>query len=216
MIRKDIEDNKKQVLMMISLKESKAKICKYLQCKPLTLDNYLKKWNVVYKGNQGLKNKKVSNKRINAIDYSKKDIVKVTSLRKKLIEDGIKKDECEVCGHTHWQNKKLTLELHHKDGNRYNNLIDNLQILCPNCHSLISNHARIKTIKIKKMSYCSCGKQILVGSEMCEECWHKKNRKVTNRPEKSILLEDVKNLGYSGSGRKYGVSDNTIRKWLKL
>ena len=30
-----------------------------------------------------------------------------------------------------------------------------------------------------------------------------------------VLLEDVKNLGYKGTGRKYGVSDNAIRKWLK-
>jgi transposase-like protein len=35
------------------------------------------------------------------------------------------------------------------------------------------------------------------------------------RPNKDDLMEDVKIIGYSATGRKYGVSDNTIRKWLK-
>jgi very-short-patch-repair endonuclease/transposase-like protein len=42
-----------------------------------------------------------------------------------------------------------------------------------------------------------------------------KNRKVQNRPPIEQLKNEVKELGYCGTGRKYGVSDNTIRKWLK-
>lgn len=42
-----------------------------------------------------------------------------------------------------------------------------------------------------------------------------KNRKVQNRPSIEQLKNEVKELGYCGTGRKYGVSDNTIRKWLK-
>ncbi len=41
------------------------------------------------------------------------------------------------------------------------------------------------------------------------------NRKVT-RPSIKVLRRDIDRLGYSGTGRKYGVSDNTVRKWLKL
>lgn len=40
-----------------------------------------------------------------------------------------------VCGIKDWNNKKLTLELHHRDGNTENNSRDNLEMLCPNCHS---------------------------------------------------------------------------------
>jgi len=36
-----------------------------------------------------------------------------------------------------------------------------------------------------------------------------------NRPSKDVLLNEVKENGYSAIGRKYGVSDNAIRKWLK-
>jgi len=41
------------------------------------------------------------------------------------------------------------------------------------------------------------------------------NRKV-ERPPIAVLKKDVDRLGYSGTGRKYGVSDNSVRKWLKL
>jgi hypothetical protein len=56
-------------------------------------------------------------------------------LRKRLFSEGFKKENCECCGISQWLGKKLSLELDHKDGNRYNHNIENLQILCPNCHS---------------------------------------------------------------------------------
>jgi integrase len=48
-------------------------------------------------------------------------------------------------------------------------------------------------------------------SEMPATFWQRK----TARPTYDVLARDVKNLGYSGTGRKYGVSDNAIRKWMK-
>jgi 5-methylcytosine-specific restriction endonuclease McrA len=56
-------------------------------------------------------------------------------LKIRLIDEGIKKHECEVCGISSWREKELSLELHHKDGNRTNHHISNLALLCPNCHS---------------------------------------------------------------------------------
>lgn len=47
--------------------------------------------------------------------------------------------KCECCGLSEWQGKPLSLELHHVDGNRTNNVRENLQILCPNCHSQTDN-----------------------------------------------------------------------------
>ena len=41
------------------------------------------------------------------------------------------------------------------------------------------------------------------------------NRKL-KRPEYKVLRNDIDRLGYSGTGRKYGVSDNAVRKWLEL
>lgn len=47
--------------------------------------------------------------------------------------------QCECCKLTTWLNEPITLELHHKDGDKLNNDLDNLQLLCPNCHSLTEN-----------------------------------------------------------------------------
>lgn len=48
--------------------------------------------------------------------------------------------KCEICGLTEWQNKPITLEVHHIDGNTANNTRENLILLCPNCHSQTDNY----------------------------------------------------------------------------
>ena len=143
-IRKDIIEKRSLIESWIGENKPKLQIAKELRCKIDTLDSYLKKWGIVYKGNIGAKGHKLSPIRKSAIEYARKDIVIISKLRIKLIEDGIKKDECEMCGLNEWMNKKIPLELHHIDGNRYNNELDNLQILCPNCHSLTPNHSKNK------------------------------------------------------------------------
>lgn len=69
--------------------------------------------------------------------------------------------------------------------------------------------------KEKKIYLCKCGKEMFRTSKMCVDCKSFKDRKVKDRPTKEILNEDVKMFGYVKTGKKYGVSDNTIRKWLK-
>lgn len=45
-------------------------------------------------------------------------------------------EKCNKCGIGEWLGQKIVLELEHKDGNHYNNKRENLEMLCPNCHSL--------------------------------------------------------------------------------
>jgi len=67
-------------------------------------------------------------------------------VKNKLWDLGLKDKKCEICGLTDKYNgKPLTLELHHIDGNRKNNLLQNLQILCPNCHSQTDTFRRKKS-----------------------------------------------------------------------
>lgn len=47
---------------------------------------------------------------------------------------------CETCGYTEWRGQPISLELHHIDGDYRNNKFDNLQLLCPNCHSQTDNY----------------------------------------------------------------------------
>lgn len=62
--------------------------------------------------------------------------VRVTShkLRIRLINEGYFEKKCSCCGLTHWLGEEIPLELHHKDGDKENNSLDNLELRCPNCH----------------------------------------------------------------------------------
>lgn len=52
---------------------------------------------------------------------------------------GLKENKCEKCGTSEWQGKPLICELHHINGDSTDNRIENLIILCPNCHSQTDN-----------------------------------------------------------------------------
>ena len=133
--RTDILDRKTEILQWIQENQSKAFIAKQLQCKIETLNSYLAYMNIEYSGNQSGKGIKISPKYQTAAEYIHSTCVKSPILKQKLIRDGIKEAKCEICGLANWMGQPIPLELHHKDGNHYNNDFDNLAILCPNCHA---------------------------------------------------------------------------------
>jgi len=147
-------------------------------------------------------------------------------LKNRLIKEGILQYHCASCGCDTWLDKPLMLQLDHINGISNDNRIENLRLLCPNCHSQTNTFGG----KNKKTSVGSgrgryftnsckdCGTPILNNSTRCKKCAANNrtdNRKVLNRPSLQQLLLDVKQLGYVGAGKKYGVSDNSIRKWIK-
>ncbi|WP_394999913.1 HNH endonuclease signature motif containing protein [Acinetobacter sp.] len=70
-------------------------------------------------------------------------------LKLRLIKDGLKEAKCEICELTHWRDEPIVLELDHKDSDHFNNEIENLQILCPNCHAQLTRQ-RIKLAGVMK------------------------------------------------------------------
>jgi len=118
-------------------------------------------------------------------------------LKKRLFAEGYKNYKCECCGMTEWMGKPIPLQIHHINGNHYDNRIENLQILCPNCHSFTDNFCRNKTKKVKKK---------VISSRIYDS-------KIV---AKENLLMSFKELGsFRAVGEKYGVSDNAIRKWCE-
>lgn len=71
-----------------------------------------------------------------------------------------------------------------------------------------------KEQKNKKTDICTCGNKKIKEGNTCRDCYNISQRKV-DRPSYDILIKEIEELGYCAVGRKYGVSDNAIRKWIK-
>ena len=134
------------------------------------------------------------------------------------IKEGLKEDKCEICGCSNeWNGKPLILQLDHINGNHSDNRLENLRIVCPNCHSQTETFSNKRA---KKHNYCvDCGCEISLKSTRCNTCAskHKNSFKVKpeDRPSKEELFELIKNNPFTKIGEMYGVKDNTIRKWCK-
>ncbi len=61
------------------------------------------------------------------------------NIKQRLITEGVKENSCEQCGISHWHERPLSLCLHHVNGDRHDNRLENLRLLCPNCHSQTPN-----------------------------------------------------------------------------
>lgn len=93
----------------------------------------------------------------------------------------------------------------------------NKSLICKNCLKQNSKNLKNKSKNKNrnKNNICECGQQIQSRSKTCRNCSNLKQRKVLNRPIVEELFKEIDQLGYSAVGRKYGVSDNCIRKWIK-
>ena len=165
-------------------------------------------------GKKQVKNFNLLGKKYSLNEYLKSNHIRGKVLIKKMVEEGVKERKCESCGLTEWKGEEIPLELHHIDGNHFNNDLDNLQLLCPNCHSLTDSYCGRKNKTEHKCK--ECGKEISrwSNSGLCSDCTKKKQRKV-ERPSLEELEKLLSNNSYVAVGKMFNVSDNTIRKWLK-
>ena len=147
LIEKKLEEIKNFIAKGMPLME----IARNISVKYDTLVRHLRRLNVDYTTNQHRTGRPHYESRISAMHYINNNIpISVPVLRRKLLEEGIKECKCERCGNTEWMGEEIPLELHHVDGNHFNNKLENLMILCSNCHSQIHGYSKVKKIESKQ------------------------------------------------------------------
>jgi len=154
----------------------------------LKLGLSFKKENENYYNNKNNKSIPLNNILVKNSNYSR------THLKERLIKSGIKEYKCECCGISEWQGKTIALELHHINGINNDNRLENLQILCPNCHS--------QTITFSGRK--GKGRQRLLEATNLE-------------PEiKKEIIDTVKALGIVNARKKLPYRNSLINRVIKL
>lgn len=138
-------------------------------------------------------------------------------IKKRLLQEKILPDSCSECGlGREWKGKPLVLVLDHRNGRSTDYRVENLRFLCPNCNSQTNTFAGRSLRKSRSCIKCGRGISRKSLSGLCNPCSKFKLRKVLDRPSLEILEKEVKEKGYCAVGRKYGVTNVAVRKWLKI
>jgi ribosomal protein S27AE len=149
-------------------------------------------------------------------------------LKERLYEAGLKQPVCEQCGQgALWRGRTMAMILDHANGVSNDNRLENLRILCPNCAATLDTHcARTKRVLRVEQECQRCGAAFVPKrrgqsycSQACGSRWGRGQprpaaRKV-DRPPHAQLMREVHAIGFCATGRRYGVSDNAVRKWIQ-
>lgn len=156
------------------------------------------------------------------VDYTKKNIHNPYTREEIFVKDspvcpykaklalfkyGLKEWKCEKCGRTEWEGEEIPLQIHHINGNNRDNRLENLQVLCPNCHAQTDTYCGKK--KRRNFPEIRVEKQ----KKSVEDRKSKKNSLNISR---ELLIEAFREHGsFLQVGKLFGVSDNAVRKWCK-
>lgn len=186
-----------------------------------TLRKRLEEYNIDYSHfTYGAKSKKGIENYVPVKEYlGTGKYIHTTKLKEKLIKEGLKKNECEnpkcPCKNGYWLDNPLICQLHHINGDNRDNRLENLQMLCPNCHSQTDNYCG-QANKAAKYFCELCGEEKKTkAARYCPKCAAKMAQKV-DLPAKQDFINKFKELkSFVAVGKFYNVSDTTIRKWCK-
>lgn len=154
-------------------------------------------------------------------------------VKRRLLKEGLKEPKCEMCGHDEmWHGRAMGMILDHINGVRNDHRLENLRIVCPNCAATLDTHCgRKNRVEKAKRSCRRCGSSFVPGrpeqrycSRACGMRWDRSGlrgrpqpaSRRTSRPSYEQLLAEIQATSYCAVGRKYGVSDNAVRKWVRF
>lgn len=123
-----------------------------------------------------------------------------SKLLRRLVESGLKNNKCEICGITEWNGNPITFQLHHINGIHEDNSLNNLMVVCPNCHSQTNSYSG-KSSRRKEKDRKGTVRKV------------KQRIKKTPPIDRELLKEKIRNNSFVSIAEEYGLSDNAIRKW---
>jgi hypothetical protein len=150
-------------------------------------------------------------------------------LKSRLFDAGLKPRACELCGQGEvWHGDRMALILDHTNGVGNDNRLENLRIVCPNCAATLETHCgRQHRIEVSPRVCLHCHNEFMPKDPRQRYCSqacgvHSKgshepqpHRRKVPRPPYETLIDETRALGFSAVGRRYGVSDNAVRKWIR-
>ena len=156
---------------------------------------------------------------LNRLTIENKRMPNTHDTKLRLIKLGIFENKCDICNIATWNNKPLSLHLDHIDGNPKNNLVSNLRLLCPNCHSQTDTYCGKNVNKNKVTNHCLGCDKILSSSwtTRCADCFLKfkyRQTKIT-WPDKEKLIDLIRTRKMEHLAKELGVSSNAIKKHCK-
>lgn len=147
-------------------------------------------------------------------------------LRKALIAVG-RPYLCAECGLIpFWNGKDLVLQVHHKNGLNWDNQPENLDFLCPNCHTQTDNYCSLnikaygtqKPKRLQRKQCATCDRMITVKASRCYTCSNKRPRRYHHKidwPSAEELEAMIQSAPILPIAKTLGVSDNAVRKRAK-
>ena len=147
-------------------------------------------------------------------------------LKRRLYALGVKSRRCELCGQTEeWRGRQMSLILDHINGIATDNRLENLRIVCPNCAATLDTHCGRNMSRVRVCATCRrTFKPRTRRHRFCSrECGYpaqgprgpQPQRRKVERPPYEQLSAEIEATSYCAVGRKYRVSDNAVRKWVR-